>query len=67
MAASRREGQGFHRQPLPRLRPAIHEMLGRRLRLHYEELQQQPLPGRLAELLQQLEATPEEPAGPRRG
>ena len=66
MAAPGREGQGFHRQPLPRLRPAIHEMIGRRLRLHYEELQQQPLPGRLAELLQQLETSPEEPSGPRR-
>lgn len=49
-------GHGFHKQPLPRLRPAVHEMIGRRLRLHYEELQQQPLPGRLAELLKELEA-----------
>ena len=55
MAPSRREGQGSHRQPLPKLRPAVHEMIGRRLRLHYEELQQQPLPDRLSELLQQLD------------
>ena len=66
MAPFRREGQGFHRQPLPRLRPAAHEMSGRRLRLHYEELQQQPLPERLAELLRELENTPSEPAPPRR-
>jgi CRP-like cAMP-binding protein len=66
MAPFRREGQGFHKQPLPKLRPAIHEMIGRRLRLHYEELQQQPLPGRLAQLLAELEKRSEEPAEPRR-
>lgn len=67
MAPFRREGQGFHKQPLPRLRPAVHEMIGRRLRLHYDELQQQPLPGRLAELLRELDQTaPEAPAEPRR-
>lgn len=66
MAPNRREGQGYHRQPLPRLRPALHEMIGRRLRLHYEELQQQPLPGRLAELLEELENIPEDAATPRR-
>ncbi|WP_146256180.1 NepR family anti-sigma factor [Aestuariivirga litoralis] len=67
MTPNRREGHGFQRQPLPRLRPAVHEMIGRRLRLHYEELQQQPLPGRLAALMRELEAAAEEPAEPRRG
>jgi len=62
----RREAHGFQRQPLPRLRPAVHGMIGRRLRLHYEDLQQQPLPGRLAELMRELECLPEEPAAPRR-
>jgi hypothetical protein len=66
MSPFRREGQGFHKQPLARLRPAVHEMIGRRLRLHYDELQQQPLPGRLAELLRELDETSEEPAAPRR-
>ena len=66
MAPFRREGQGFHRQPLPRLRPAVHDMIGRRLKLHYEELQQQPLPERLAELLDALDALPGEAAPPRR-
>ena len=66
MAPFRREGQGYQKQPLPKLRPAVHEMIGRRLRLHYEELQQQPLPGRLAELLEDLEKASEETAGPRR-
>jgi hypothetical protein len=66
MTASRREGQGFHRQPLPRLRPATHDLIGRRLRLHYEELQRQPLPARLADLLERLDAMPEEAAAPRR-
>ena len=66
MAPFRREGQGFHKQPLPRLRPAVHEMIGRRLRLHYEELQQQPLPSRLAELMAELDKADEEPARPRR-
>lgn len=58
--------QGFHKQPLPGLRPAVHEMIGRRLRLHYDELQQQALPSRLAELMRTLEDMPEEPAEPRR-
>lgn len=65
MAPFRREGQGFHRQPLPRLRPAVHDMIGRRLKLHYEELQQQQ-PQRLAELLDALDALPGEAAPPRR-
>ena len=55
MAPFRREGQGYQKQPLPKLRPAVHEMIGRRLRLHYEELQQQPLPDRISELLEQLD------------
>jgi len=63
MAPFRREGQGFHRQPLPRLRPAVHDMIGRRLKLHYEELQQQPLPQRLAELLDELNALDALPGG----
>lgn len=65
MAPSRREAHGFHKQPLPRLRPALHEMIGRRLRLHYETLQQQPLPDRLAALMQELEQLPDPPAEPR--
>lgn len=66
MAPIRRQGQGFQRQPLPRLRPAVHEMIGRRLRLHYEDLLQQPLPARLADLLETLESADVEPARPRR-
>ncbi len=58
---SRREGHGHNSQPLPRLRPAVHEMIGRRLRLHYEELQQQPLPDRLADLLEQLDRPEQAP------
>lgn len=66
MGPIRREGRGFQRQPTPRLKPAVHEMIGRRLKLHYEELQHQPLPDRLAELMRALERTEEEPAPPRR-
>lgn len=66
MTPLRREGRGFQRQPTPRLKPAVHEMIGRRLRLHYEELQQQPLPDRLAELMRELDRTEEEPAPARR-
>lgn len=66
MAPFRREGQGFHKQPLPKLRPAVHEMIGRRLRLHYEELQQQPLPDRLSDLLKKLDGPAPEPGPPRR-
>ncbi|MFN4140337.1 NepR family anti-sigma factor [Aestuariivirga sp.] len=65
MAPFRREGQGFQKQPLPKLRPAVHDMIGRRLRLHYEELQQQPLPERLSALLEELDR-PDEPTRKRR-
>jgi hypothetical protein len=37
-------------------------MIGRRLKLHYEELQQQPLPERLADLLEELDRVAEDPA-----
>lgn len=66
MSPLRRDRQGFHGQQLPRLRAAVNDMIGRRLRLHYEELQQQPLPDRLADLLEQLDALPGEPPAPRR-
>jgi len=41
-------------------------MIGRRLQLHYEELQQQPLPDRLSELLDELDRRLEAPVSPRR-
>jgi len=62
MAPFRREGQGFHKQPLPSLRPAVHETIGRRLRLQYEDPNRQPMPGRLADLLAELERAAEERA-----
>jgi hypothetical protein len=40
-------------------------MIGRRLRLHYEELQHQPLPDKLADLLRELDRQ-EAPPPPRR-
>jgi len=55
MAHGGREGRGDQRQPLPALRPGVHEVIGRRLKLHYEELQAQPLPERLSDLLKQLD------------
>ena len=61
-----REGQGIRGQPVARLRPAVHEMIGRRLRLHYEELQQQPLPDRLADLLEELDRMEDAPPPQRR-
>ena len=66
MAPFRREGRGFHQQPPEKLHPFDHEMIGRRLRLHYENLEQQNLPDRLASLLEQLDELSEEPAPPRR-
>ena len=66
MSPLRRDGQGFHGRPPPGQRPAVNDMIGRKLRLHYEELQQQPLPDRLADLLDQLDGLPEEPPAPRR-
>jgi hypothetical protein len=61
MAHGRRGGQGYQRQPLPGLRLGVHDVLGRRLKLHYEELQLQPLPERLAELLDELDREPPDP------
>lgn len=66
MAAFRREGQGFHKQPVRRLRPAANDLIGRKLKLHYEELQQQPLPERWTELLDELDRSADDPATPRR-
>jgi len=57
--------QNIRRQPLNRLRPAVHEMIGHRLRLHYDELHGQPLPARLLDLVRILDDGPEEPAEPR--
>ena len=65
MAPFQREGQGFQKQLRSKLRPALHEMIGRRLRLHYEELQQKPLPDRLSELLKELDDADPDPAPPR--
>jgi hypothetical protein len=66
MARHKREGRGIHMQPSSRLRPDVHEMIGRRLRLHYEELQQQPLPDRLADLLERLDRQADHPPPQRR-
>lgn len=55
MPHGRRGGQFYQGQPVPGLRPAVHEVIGRRLKLHYEELQLQPLPQRLAALLDELD------------
>ena len=57
--------QNMRRQPFNRPRPAVHEMIGHRLRLHYEELHEQPLPSRLADLMQTLDEGGEEPGEPR--
>ncbi len=65
MAQGRRGGRGYQRQPLPGLRPSVHDVIGRRLKLHYEELQLQPLPERLADLLEELDRAPDDPATPR--
>lgn len=44
----------------------MHDMIGRKLRLHYEEAQRHPLPMRLSALLDLLDQLAEEPAGSRR-
>lgn len=65
MCPARRPGQGFH-QPPPRLRPGANELIGRKLRLYYEELQQQPLPERVADLLDELDRSAGDPDKRRR-
>lgn len=47
-------------------RSALHDMIGRRLRLHYEEAQRHPLPERLRSLLDILDQLAEDPASSRR-
>ena len=66
MTPRHREGHGLHPPPLPRLRPALHEVVGRWLSLHYAEMRQQPLPSRLATLLRQLDDQRGELAASRR-
>lgn len=47
-------------KPLPGRRPILHDMIGRRLRLHYEEAQRHPLPARLTALLDLLDQRDED-------
>lgn len=47
-------------KPLPARRPSLHDMIGRRLRLHYEEAQRHPLPARLTALLDLLDQLDED-------
>lgn len=53
-------------KPLPGRRPVLHDMIGRKLRLHYEEAQRHPLPERLKVLLDILDTLNEDPASSRR-
>lgn len=46
-------------KPPDQRRLAIHDMIGRKLRLHYEEAQRHPLPARLAVLLDILDQVAE--------
>jgi hypothetical protein len=66
MAPGGRDGRGFQRLPLPGLRLGMHEAIGRQLKLHYEELQAQPLPDRLSDLLEQLDRADDGKPPPRR-
>lgn len=54
------------KNPVPKRRPALHDMIGRKLRHHYEESQQHPLPARLAVLLDLLDQPAEDAAAYRR-
>ena len=65
MCPARRAEQGLRHQP-PRLRPGANELIGRKLRLYYEELQQQPLPERVADLLDELDRSAGDPDKRRR-
>lgn len=66
MASGRREDTGFRKQPLPKQSPAMHEVIGRKLRQKYEETQPSSLPNGLSDLLDLLDKMAEEPASPRR-
>lgn len=65
MASARREDLGFQK-PSPKRRSALQDMIGRKLRHHYEEAQQHPLPSRLTVLLELLDELPEDAAPSRR-
>lgn len=58
MASARREDLGIQK-PFPKRRSALHDMIGRKLRHHYEDAQQHPLPSRLVVLLELLDELPE--------
>ncbi len=53
-------------KPIPARPSVLHDMIGRKIRLHYEEAQQHPLPARLTVLLDILDQLAENPASPRR-
>lgn len=65
MAFIRRKELDFPMR-LPKRRPAMHDMIGRKLRVHYEEAQRHPLPARLSALLDLLDQLAEDPAPSRR-
>jgi len=66
MAPFRKEGRGNQGQAMLRPRPALTEMIARRLKLHYEEAQAQPLPRRLDDLLKQLDRPSDAETAPAR-
>ena len=53
--------QGFTGHTVRKMRPTVHEVIGRRLKLHYGDIEQQPMPSRIADLLAELDAQDDEP------
>lgn len=49
-----------HEQPHGPLREPVHDLIGRRLKTHYRDIEQQPLPHRFSELLQSLDRSEED-------
>ncbi len=56
---TKRKGRSRPAQPqLSNVDPAVHELIGRRLRVYFEEVSKEPVPERFVELLSKLEAQP---------
>jgi Anti-sigma factor NepR len=56
----KRKNQGaslkFDQMNTPTTKPEVYDLIGKRLRVYFEEVSSQPVPDRFMELLSQLEA-----------
>jgi hypothetical protein len=62
MALRHHTGPTHEQQPHGPLREPVHDLIGRRLKTHYREIEEQPLPDRFGELLDSLDRSEQDAA-----